>query len=136
MSALGLGLLTGLAQFVPIVGPIVSTIPAVLVGATQGWETALMTLGLYVAVSQLESNFITPMVQKNVANLPVGQALLDHGAELAQATEPEHRRLQSHDAQQKTKETVPSTQAVHALSPATRLKGNQTIPPGAYNTLR
>ena len=70
-SALGLGLLTGLAQFVPIVGPIVSTIPAVLVGATQGWETALMTLALYVVVSQLESNFITPMVQKNVANLPV-----------------------------------------------------------------
>lgn len=70
-SAVGLGLLTGVAQFVPIVGPIVSTIPAVLVSATQGWETALMTLGLYVAVSQLESNFITPMVQKNVANLPV-----------------------------------------------------------------
>lgn len=70
-SALGLGLLTGLAQFVPIVGPIVSTVPAVLVGATQGWETALMTLALYVVVSQLESNFITPMVQKNVANLPV-----------------------------------------------------------------
>ena len=70
-SALGLGLLTGLAQFVPIVGPIVSTIPAVLVGATQGGQTALMTLGLYLVVSQLESNFITPMVQKNVANLPV-----------------------------------------------------------------
>lgn len=70
-SALGLGLLTGLAQFVPIVGPIVSTVPAVLVGATQGWETALTTLALYVVVSQLESNFITPMVQKNVANLPV-----------------------------------------------------------------
>ena len=70
-SALGLGLLTGLAQFVPIVGPIVSTVPAVLVGATQGWQTALMTLALYVVVSQLESNFITPMVQKNVANLPV-----------------------------------------------------------------
>lgn len=70
-SALGLGLLTGLAQFVPIVGPIISTVPAVLVAATQGWETAAATLGLYVVVSQLESNFITPMVQRNVANLPV-----------------------------------------------------------------
>ena len=70
-SALALGLLTGLAQFVPIVGPIVSTVPAVIVAATQGWETALMTLGLYVVVSQLESNLITPMVQKNVAHLPV-----------------------------------------------------------------
>ena len=70
-SALGLGLLTGLAQFVPIVGPIVSTIPSVLVAATQGWETALLAVLLHVVISQLEANFITPMVQKNVANLPV-----------------------------------------------------------------
>ncbi|QYF87637.1 AI-2E family transporter [Brevundimonas sp. PAMC22021] len=70
-SALALGLLTGLAQFVPIVGPIVSTVPAVLVATTQGLDTVLLTLGLYLVVSQLESNFITPMVQKNVANLPV-----------------------------------------------------------------
>lgn len=70
-SALGLGLLTGLAQFVPIVGPIVSTIPSVLVAATQGWETALLAVLVHVIISQLESNFITPMVQKNVANLPV-----------------------------------------------------------------
>ena len=70
-SALGLGLLTGLAQFVPIVGPIVSTIPSVLVAATQGWETALMAVLLHVVISQLEANFIPPMVQKNVANLPV-----------------------------------------------------------------
>lgn len=70
-SALAIALLTGLAQFVPIVGPIVSTVPAVIVAATLGWETALATLGLYVVVSQLESNLITPMVQKNVANLPV-----------------------------------------------------------------
>lgn len=70
-SAIALGLLTGVAQFVPIVGPIVATIPAVLVGATQGWETAWLTLALYVVVSQLESNLITPLVQKNVASLPV-----------------------------------------------------------------
>lgn len=70
-SALGLGLLTGLAQFVPIVGPIVSTIPSVLVAATQGWQTALLAVLVHLIISQLESNFITPMVQKNVANLPV-----------------------------------------------------------------
>ena len=70
-SALALGLLTGLAQFIPIVGPIVATVPAVLVGATQGWQTAALTLALYVIVSQLESNLITPLVQRNVAALPV-----------------------------------------------------------------
>jgi predicted PurR-regulated permease PerM len=70
-SALALGLLTGLAQFIPIVGPILATVPAVLVGATHGSQTALLTLGLYVVISQLESNLITPLVQRNVAALPV-----------------------------------------------------------------
>lgn len=70
-SAIALGLLTGVAQFIPIVGPILATVPAVLVGATQGAQTAWLTLALYVVISQLESNLITPLVQKNVASLPV-----------------------------------------------------------------
>lgn len=70
-SALALGVLSGLAQFVPIVGPFVATVPAVLVGATAGWQTAWLTLALYVAISQLEANLITPLVQRNVASLPV-----------------------------------------------------------------
>lgn len=70
-SALALGVLTGLAQFVPIVGPIVSAVPALLVAATEGPDSLLLTLILYVGVSQLEANLITPLVQKNVASLPV-----------------------------------------------------------------
>lgn len=70
-SALALALLTGLAQFVPIVGPVVSAVPALLLAATVDWQTFFITLALYVGVSQLEANFITPMVQKNVADLPV-----------------------------------------------------------------
>ncbi len=70
-AALGLGLLTGLAQFVPIVGPVAAAIPALLVAATGGWQTVTMTLALYLVVSQLEANIITPMVQKNMASLPV-----------------------------------------------------------------
>jgi len=70
-APLALGLFTGLAQFVPIIGPIASTVPALLVAATGGADTLVMTLALYVGVSQLESNLITPLVQKNVAALPV-----------------------------------------------------------------
>ncbi|RAK56720.1 AI-2E family transporter [Phenylobacterium deserti] len=70
-SAGVLGLLTGLAQFVPIVGPILSAVPGLLVAATVGGHTVLLTLALYVGVSQLEANLITPLVQKNVAALPV-----------------------------------------------------------------
>ena len=70
-APLALGLFAGVAQFVPVVGPIVSAAPALLLAATGGAQTFLFTLLLFVGVSQLESNFITPMVQKNVASLPV-----------------------------------------------------------------
>jgi predicted PurR-regulated permease PerM len=70
-APVALGLLSGLAQFVPIVGPIASAVPALLLAATGGMQMLLLTLALYVAVSQLEANLITPLVQKNVASLPV-----------------------------------------------------------------
>lgn len=70
-APLALGLFAGLAQFVPIVGPIAAAVPALLVAATGGGPMVLLTFGLYVVVSQLESNLITPLVQKNLASLPV-----------------------------------------------------------------
>jgi predicted PurR-regulated permease PerM len=70
-APVALGLASGLAQFVPIVGPIASALPGLLVAATSGLEPLLLTLALYVGVSQLEANLITPLVQRNVAALPV-----------------------------------------------------------------
>lgn len=70
-SPLALALLTGLAQFVPVIGPIVSAVPALLIAATDGTHSLLLTLALYIGVSQLEANLITPLVQRNVASLPV-----------------------------------------------------------------
>lgn len=70
-APLALGLFTGLAQFVPIVGPIASAAPALIMGATGGAQMFFLTLALYIGVSQLEANLITPLVQKNLASLPV-----------------------------------------------------------------
>ena len=70
-SPLALGLVAGLAQFVPILGPIMAAVPALLLASTAGMDKLAFTAGLFVAVSQLESNIITPNVQKNVADLPV-----------------------------------------------------------------
>lgn len=70
-SPVALGALTFLLDFVPVVGPIAATIPAVLMAATVGWEEALMTLVLYVVVQQVESILIMPLAQKSVAKLPV-----------------------------------------------------------------
>jgi predicted PurR-regulated permease PerM len=70
-APLALGLVAALAQFVPVVGPIAAAVPALVLAATSGPQSLVVTLALYLGVSQLEANLITPMVQKNVASLPI-----------------------------------------------------------------
>lgn len=69
-SAGALGLMSGLAQFIPIVGPVLSAGPGLLLAASESTQTLGVALIIYVGVSQLEANIITPMVQKHVASVP------------------------------------------------------------------
>jgi predicted PurR-regulated permease PerM len=74
--ALSLGLLAGLLEFIPVVGPIVSAIPGVLLAFAKGPETALYVVILYVVVQQIESNILTPLIQRWAVELPPVIALL------------------------------------------------------------
>ncbi len=74
--ALLLGVVAGLLEFVPVVGAILFTIPGVLVAFTQGPETALYALLIYVAVQQLESNIVIPLLQRWAVRLPPAITLL------------------------------------------------------------
>lgn len=67
---LALALIAGLLSFVPNFGPIIAIIPAVLVALMQGQTTALLVVGLYIAVQVVESNFITPFIQQKLINIP------------------------------------------------------------------
>lgn len=69
-APLALGLLAGLAEFVPLVGPIAAAVPALLLAAGGGWETMLWTAGLYLVVQQTESNVITPLIQNRTVEIP------------------------------------------------------------------
>jgi predicted PurR-regulated permease PerM len=69
-SALALGLLAALAAFVPYLGPILSAVPALLIALNEGSQEFLLTLALYVAVQQVESYVVTPLIQQRVATLP------------------------------------------------------------------
>ena len=69
-AALALALLAGLAQFVPLLGPVLAAVPALLIALSEGWQMALWTLLLYVAIQQVESNVITPLVQRQAVSLP------------------------------------------------------------------
>lgn len=68
--ALALGVLTGLLEFIPVVGPVLSSVPAILMGFTVSPLRALYVAIFYLVVQQLEGNVITPIVQLQTASLP------------------------------------------------------------------
>lgn len=74
--AFALGLLAGIAEFVPIVGPIASAIPGILIGFSVDPQTALYAALVYLVVQQLEGNIITPLAQKWAVALPPAIAVL------------------------------------------------------------
>lgn len=69
-SPLALGVLSGLASFVPYVGPIAAGALAVLVAAAQSLELGLWTAALYIGVQQVEGHLIMPFVQRWTIALP------------------------------------------------------------------
>jgi predicted PurR-regulated permease PerM len=69
-SALGLGFIAAVLEFVPIVGPIIAAVPALLLASTQSWEMVGWTLALFVVVQQIESNIIMPLVSGRAVKLP------------------------------------------------------------------
>ena len=74
-SPLALGVLAGLGQFVPVVGPMVSTIPGFILAAGAGWETLFWTAVVYVGAMQLEANLFTPLVLRQMVELPMAVTL-------------------------------------------------------------
>ena len=64
-AALLLGLIAALAEAIPIVGPLLGAIPAVLVAATVSPELALEVAGVYVVLQLIEGNVLVPLVMRN-----------------------------------------------------------------------
>ncbi|PWC85893.1 hypothetical protein TSH100_14435 [Azospirillum sp. TSH100] len=69
-SALALGIVAGLLEFIPLVGPFLAAVPAILIGFAQSPQDALWVAGLYLVIQQVEGNLITPLLQKRVVDLP------------------------------------------------------------------
>lgn len=73
-SAVTLAFVAAVLSFIPNIGPLLSVIPAALVGWSIGPATALWVILLYAAIQAVESYLITPMVQQS--NLAIPPALL------------------------------------------------------------
>jgi predicted PurR-regulated permease PerM len=67
---LTLALIAGVLNFIPNFGPLIAMIPAVLVAFMQGPATAAVVAGLYIIVQVVESNFITPQIQRKLVSIP------------------------------------------------------------------
>lgn len=79
-------ILAGFFEVIPLFGPILSSIPAVLVGYTQGGiSLALLVVGLFVIIQQFENHLIYPLVVNKVVGVPAIIVILALiiGAELA-----------------------------------------------------
>lgn len=67
--AILLSVTAGILELLPIIGPIISAIPAVLLAATAGVEAVIAAFALYLIVQQVENNFLVPKIQGDAIEL-------------------------------------------------------------------
>jgi predicted PurR-regulated permease PerM len=80
-AALALGLIAGLLEFIPLVGPWLSAVPAVAMAFLDSPQKALFVVLLYVGIQFLENHLLIPMVMQEGVDLPpvltlIGLALM------------------------------------------------------------
>jgi predicted PurR-regulated permease PerM len=74
--ALFLGMFAGLAELIPMVGPVAGAIPALLVATTMPFPAILWVAAAFVVIQQLESNWLMPRLSGNAVGLhPIGSIL-------------------------------------------------------------
>ncbi len=68
--ALPLAIFAGAMEIIPIIGPIISAVPAVLVAASISPPLALVVVVLYTLIQQLENSLVVPSVMRKAVGLP------------------------------------------------------------------
>jgi predicted PurR-regulated permease PerM len=80
-AALALGLIAGLLEFIPLVGPWLSAVPAVAMAFLDSPQKALFVVLLYVGIQFVENHLLIPIVMQEGVDLPpvltlIGLALM------------------------------------------------------------
>ena len=68
--SLTLGLIAGLLSFIPNFGPILSAVPAILLAFIASPISAVYVLILFIIVQLIESNLVTPYIERQTVELP------------------------------------------------------------------
>ena len=69
-SPVELGIIAGVCEFIPYVGPILAGIPAVLVAFTLSFDAALWTVIAYLIIHQVEGNIVAPIISRYMVSIP------------------------------------------------------------------
>lgn len=65
-----LAMLSAMFELIPVFGPVMAAIPAVIIAALQSPLLGLMVLGLYILVQQIENHLIYPLVVRKTVGVP------------------------------------------------------------------
>ncbi|MEO8570103.1 MAG: AI-2E family transporter [Chloroflexota bacterium] len=68
-GALLLGLIAALTEAIPIVGPLLGAVPAILVAATVSPQLALTVAGVYVVIQLVEGSVLVPLIMRNTIGI-------------------------------------------------------------------
>ena len=69
-AAVPLGILAGMLEFIPTLGPIISALPAIAMGFVDSPEKALFVTIAYIGIQFLENHLLIPILMKEGVDLP------------------------------------------------------------------
>lgn len=69
-AAFALGLIAGLLEFIPTVGPVLSAVPAIAMAFLDSPEKALIVTGVYIGIQFLENHLLIPLLMKGGVDVP------------------------------------------------------------------
>lgn len=75
-AALPLGVLAGLFEFIPNIGPLLSAVPAVLMGFAESPQQALVVVVVYWGIQFIENNVLIPYLMREQLDLPPALTLV------------------------------------------------------------
>lgn len=70
-----LGVIAGLLNFIPFVGPILAGVPVLLASMPEGLPTVLLVMSLFVIIESIEGYLLAPIIQERAVHIPPAWSL-------------------------------------------------------------
>ncbi len=79
-SAGALGLISGLTNFIPLIGPFIGAVPGLLIAFADDPDKIFWAALVYLIAQQIEGNVLTPIVQRHAVAIPPAVLIFALGA--------------------------------------------------------